>query len=81
VPPRPSAASVVELIEGLAGFTQQFAADGTNSLHGRLMKRLGLRRALVRDEVAEQARAIVPMAASYNAALFRLFLRESGVRS
>jgi hypothetical protein len=30
--------------------------------------------------VAAQARAIVPVAASYNAALFRLFLRESGVR-
>ena len=79
VPPSPPGASVVELIEGLARFTQQFAADGTNSLHGRLMKRLGLRRSLTRDVVAAQARAIIPMAASYNAALFALFLHRSGL--
>jgi hypothetical protein len=79
VPPRPQAASVVELIEGLAGFTQQFAADGTNSLHGRLMKKIGWRRSLGRDVVAGQARAIIPMAASYNAALFALFLQKSGL--
>jgi hypothetical protein len=79
VPAPPAAASVVELIEGLAGFTAQFAADGTNSLHGRLLERLGLRRSLTRDEVAAQARAIIPMAASYNAALFGLFLVESGI--
>jgi hypothetical protein len=79
VPPPPEAGSVVALIEGLAAFTAGFAADGTNSLHGRALKALGIRRALPREEVAAQARAIVPVAASYNAALFRLFLRESGV--
>jgi hypothetical protein len=79
VPAPPAAASVVELIEGLACFTAQFAADGTNSLHGRVFKRLGLRRALKRDEVGAQARALVPMAASYNAALFALFLEQSGI--
>lgn len=77
IPAPPEAGSVVELIEGLAGFTSRFAADGTNSLHGRLLKRLGLRRSLTRDDVAVQARAIIPMAASYNAALFRLFLHRS----
>jgi len=79
LPPSPEAASVVELIEGLARHTQQFPADGTNSLHGRALKRIGLRRALKTDEVAAQARAIIPVAASYNAALFGLFLRETGL--
>lgn len=79
VPPRPEAASVQALIEGLSGFTQQFAADGTSSVHGRWMKQLGLRRSLTRDVVAAQARAIIPMAASYNAALFALFLQRSGL--
>jgi hypothetical protein len=79
VPSPPDAESVVALIEGLAGFTAGFAADGTNSLHGRLFKALGLRRPLHREDVAAQARAIVPVAASYNAALFRLFLGESGL--
>jgi hypothetical protein len=79
VPAPPKAGSVVELIEGLAGFTARYAADGTSSLHGRVLERLGLRKALTRDEVGAQARAIIPMAASYNAALFGLFLEQSGL--
>jgi hypothetical protein len=79
VPEPPALGSVVELIEGLAGFTSRFAADGTNSVHGRIFKALGLRRSLGREEVGAQARAIIPVAASYNAALFGLFLRESGL--
>jgi hypothetical protein len=79
--PLPPAESVAALIEGLAGHTQQFAADGTNSLHGRLLKWLGLRRSLGRAEVAAQARQLIPLAISYNAALYQLFLDRSGLRS
>ncbi len=77
VPEPPAASSVKELIEGLARFTQQFRPDRTNSAYGRLLKRLGVWRIVPPSECAEQARAIIPMAASYNAALMRLFLRES----
>jgi hypothetical protein len=76
VPPLPRASSVVELIEGLSLFTQGFRPDRTNNLTGYLLRRVGLRRPLPRVEVAEQARRIVPQAASYTAALFALFLRE-----
>lgn len=79
IPDPPNASSVIELIEGLASYTQRFEADGTNSVQGRALKALGLRRPLHRDEVAAQARSLIPMAISYNAALFRLFLRESGL--
>jgi len=77
VPEPPDASSVRELVEGLARFTQQFRADMTNSAWGRLLLRAGVRRKVSPDECGEQARRIVPMAASYNAALMRLFLRET----
>lgn len=79
IPPLPAAPSVVALIEGLARHTQRYAADGTNSLQGRALMALGLRRPLRREEVAAQAEAILPLAISYNAALLDLFLRESGL--
>jgi hypothetical protein len=79
VPPPPEGLPVPELFVGLMRHTAQFAGDGTSSLHGRWLKKLGLRKALSRLEVAAQARAIIPVAASYNAALFANFLRDSGI--
>jgi hypothetical protein len=79
VPEPPAASSVKQLIEGLARFTQGFRPDKTNSAYGRLLRRWGVWRPVGREECAEQARAIIPMAASYNAALLRLFLREAAL--
>lgn len=77
VPAPPPLSTVRELFDGLSQHTAQFAADGTSSIHGRWLKSLGLRKSLQRSEVAAQAKAIIPVAASYGAALFANFLRES----
>jgi hypothetical protein len=79
VPTPPDARTVKELIEGLAAFTQKFRPDRTNSLYGRILRKAGIWKAATREEVAAQAKAIIPMAASYNVALMRLFLRESAL--
>jgi hypothetical protein len=69
-----------DLIEGMARFTQDFATDPTNNGIGRLMKRLGRWRSVSSKEAGEQARALIPMAAGYTAALLRLYLRDVGLR-
>jgi hypothetical protein len=81
VPEPPQLSTVHELFDGLSRHTAQFAVDGTSSLHGRWLKQLGLRRSLSKKEVAAQAHAIIPVAASYNAALFTSFLRDSRLES
>lgn len=80
VPEPPSLPEIGDLFDGLSAYTARFAADGTSSLHGRWYQKLGWRRSLSRDEVAAQARAIIPVAASYIAALFKKFLLDSQPR-
>jgi hypothetical protein len=79
LPPIPPVYSVFKLVEQLAQFTAHFRADATNSVHGRIFRRLGIRNRLTKDEVAEQARQIIPMTTSYAIALFRHFAAESGI--
>jgi hypothetical protein len=74
VPARPA-----DLVESLARHTQRFPPDGTHSPWGRWLFRLGLREKLTARTLAEQARALIPLAAGHVAALLRLFLRDARV--
>ena len=63
-----------ELIEDLAGQTQRFPADTTNSPWGRLLWKAGMRRKIPAPMLSDQACQLIPLAAGYAAALLRLFL-------
>ena len=63
-----------ELIEDLAGQTQRFPADTTNSPWGRLLWKVGMRRKIPLPMLSDQACQLIPLAAGYAAALLRLFL-------
>jgi hypothetical protein len=77
VPPLPPAKRASELVAAMARVTQGYAPDATQSVHGRWLKRLGLRRGLTREEAAAQARALIPQAAAHVGSLLTLFLREA----
>ena len=72
-PPRRAA----DLIESLARASARFAPDATHHPLGRLLRRLGLRQPITARVAAEQARALVPLAAGHAAAMLRLFLRDA----
>lgn len=61
----------------LARFTRQFAPDRSNHHWGRLLKQLGLRRALTRAEFAAQAEQIIPAAAGHLAAVYAQFIEAT----
>ena len=63
-----------ELVEDLAGQTQRFPADTTNSPWGRLLWKAGMRRRIPVPVLSDQACQLIPLAAGYAAALLRLFL-------
>ena len=63
-----------ELVEDLAGQTQRFTPDTTNSPWGRLLWKAGMRRKIPVSMLSDQARQLIPLAAGYAAALLRLFL-------
>src|SRR4029453_7872580 len=70
-----------ELVEDLAGQTQRFPADTTNSPWGRLLWKAGMRRKIPVPMLSDQACQLIPLAAGYAAALLRLFLlRAAGDR-
>lgn len=66
-----------DVIESLASITSTFEPDRTRYSIGRLLRRAGLRKAIPKDVIAEQARTLIPLAGAHCAAMLRLFLRES----
>jgi len=74
VPDRESAAA---LVEEMALFAQDFKADRTNTLWGRLFKRWGWRTPVDAALGRDQARQLIPKCAGCTSALFRLFLRRT----
>ena len=78
VPPPPRAASASELVRSMAALSQERRADKTRSALGRGLRRLGLRAPVTRDEAEEQARFLIPRAASHAVALLGMFLERGG---
>ena len=76
LPDLPTVTRAADCVEGVARATQPFPADRTNHHTGRLLKRLGLRKAVRREDVVEQAKVLVPVAAAHAAALLQLFLEQ-----
>ncbi len=74
VPPIPEVGSPAQLIASLARFTARFTADATQWPVGRALKKRGIMRAIPKAEVAQHARAIIPVATAHMAGLFRLYL-------
>lgn len=74
LPEVPEAETAGQLIQGLSQFTAQYRPDATQHPLGRFLKRRGIRQPVGKQDVVEQARTIMPMAAAYAVALFRLFL-------
>jgi hypothetical protein len=72
----PAPAAPVELIGALARRTQRLEPDRTNNAPGWALKKVGLRRPLHRDLLAEQARGIIPAAAGTLATLLKMFLER-----
>ena len=66
-----------DVIESLASITKTHEPDRTRYSIGRVLRRAGLRRAVPRSVIAEQARTLLPLAGAHAAAMFRLFLRET----
>lgn len=79
VPEAHGAESAGELVERMAAFTQAYRTDATHHPLGAALHRRGLRHRLTSRECAEQARALIPQAAAETVALFRLFLRRTGL--
>jgi hypothetical protein len=77
VPAVPEFERAEDVIESLATITRTFEPDRTRYSVGRLLRRAGLRHAVPRRVVAEQARTLLPLAGAHTAAMLRLFLRES----
>ena len=73
----PDARSPAALVASLAAITRACAPDRTRNAFGRLLRRLGLRRAVPAREIGRQARLLIPQAAAHVAALIALFLGES----
>ncbi len=68
--------SAAAITAALARHTRRFAPDRTNHHWGRLLKRLGLRRAQTRAQWAAQAEAIIPVAAAHLALMYQCFLSQ-----
>jgi len=66
-----------DVIESLASITKTFEPDRTHYSIGRMLRRAGLRHAVPRRVIAEQARTLLPLAGAHAAAMLRLFLRET----
>jgi hypothetical protein len=66
-----------DLIDSMAAVTQTFEPDRTHYTVGRMLRRAGLRKAVPRAVIAEQARLLIPLAAAHTAALLRFFLRRT----
>jgi hypothetical protein len=66
-----------DVIESLAAITKTFEPDRTRYSVGRFLRRAGLRHAVPRRVIAEQARTLLPLAGAHAAAMLRLFLRET----
>jgi hypothetical protein len=77
VPSVPEFERVEDVIESLASVTKTFEPDRTRYSVGRLLRRAGLRRAVPRSVIAEQARTLLPLAGAHAAAMLRLFLRAT----
>lgn len=78
-PHEPPEGSLAEITSALAAASRRFPADGTTSPWGRWLARRGRRRALRKEEVAEQAEALLPLAMCAGAAVLRAFeLRIGG---
>ena len=77
VPALPDASSPAALVASLAAVTRTCIPDRTRNAFGRLLRRLGLRRAVPPREIGRQARLLIPQAAAHVAALIALFLGES----
>ncbi|HEX6100474.1 MAG TPA: zinc dependent phospholipase C family protein [Thermoanaerobaculia bacterium] len=77
VPAVPEFDRAEDVIESLASITKTFEPDRTRYSLGRLLCRAGLRRAVPRQVIAEQARTLLPLAGAHTAAMLRLFLRET----
>lgn len=65
--------SAGEIVEHMALFAQNFAADKTNNPWGRLLRRWGWRNPVSAALARAQARILIPRAAGCTAALLRLF--------
>src|SRR6185369_1367992 len=72
----PAARSPAELVASLAAVARTCAPDRTRNAWGRLLRRLGLRRAVPAREVASQARLLIPAAGAHVDALLAMFLEE-----
>jgi hypothetical protein len=81
VPRVNDAARASDLIHGLAVYTQRYRTDATHHAFGAIMKKLGRRKSVGAREAGEQARALIPMAAGYTSALFRLFLKHAAAHA
>lgn len=71
--PHVASAPPAVLVESLARCCAAYAPDPTNFPLGRWMRRHGLVRKPSADEIAAQARALIPLAAGHGAALLRGF--------
>lgn len=76
VPDIPRASAPARLIRDLARYTACFPADATQHWLGRALERRGLLERVPKEQVAEHARAIIPVAAAHMAGLFRLYLER-----
>jgi len=76
LPQIPNAKSPSQLIHDLSIYTSNFRGDPTNHYLGRVLKRLKILQSVTIREAAEQAEKLIPMAASYTVALFRLYLAD-----
>lgn len=65
-----------DLVRELAAYTRRFRADATNHHLGRVLKRAKILRGVTNKEAAQQAHELIPLAAGYTAALFRMYLRD-----
>jgi hypothetical protein len=65
-----------DLVRELAAYTREFRADATNHHLGRVLKRAKILRGVTSKEAAQQAHELIPLAAGYTAALFRMYLRD-----
>ncbi|MEW6737082.1 MAG: hypothetical protein AB1489_37695 [Acidobacteriota bacterium] len=77
VPAVESLTKASQAIERMAKYTRGFEPDRTSLPWGRALKRLGLRRSIQAAIIREQTRQLIPVAAGYAAALYRLFLSQT----
>jgi hypothetical protein len=76
VPHVPDVERASDLMESMARITYAHRPDDTNTLHGYVLARLGLRKRVTKSEAAQQARELIPICGGHAASLLRLFLRD-----